>query len=183
MRTAEGRLIHERAHDATFIEKRRGLISVRDMRIFSGSLGISGACDVVEFISDENGIPINGREGKYKIRPVEYKHGEPKGDNCDELQLAAQAMCLEEMLCCDIEDGAIYYAAIRRRVYVEISEELRKSVRDSCTEMHDMFSRAYTPKVKPSKSCNACSLKNLCLPKLMKKKSAANYLKEHMEEV
>lgn len=75
------------------------------------------------------------------------------------VKLAAQAMCLEEMLCCDIEEGAIYYAAIRRRVYVEISEELRKSVRDSCTEMHDMFSRAYTTKVKPSKSCNACSLK------------------------
>ena len=91
-------------------------------------------------------------------------------------------MCLEEMLCCDIPQGALYYGEIRRRQQVDLSEELRREVTDCLTEMHELFGRGRTPKVKPQKSCNACSLKELCLPKLMRAKSVKSYIEGRLEE-
>ena len=99
--------------------------------------------------------------------------GKPKPHDADELQLCAQAMCLEEMLCCQISDGALFYGEPRRRTPVEFTAELRQRVRDSLAEMHDYLRRGCTPKVKPQKGCSACSLKELCLPKLMKAKSVS----------
>ena len=91
-------------------------------------------------------------------------------------------MCLEEMLCCAIPEGALYYGEIRRRVDVAFTEELRGEVRQMLAQMHELYQRGHTPKVKPTKSCNACSLKELCLPKLMKSRSVSDYLKKAMEE-
>jgi len=180
LRTVEGELLHEKAHDVTFDEKRKGIITVRGMAIISNSLRVNGACDVVEFILSDKGVPIVGREGKYKILPVEYKDGEPKEDDIDILQLVAQAMCLEEMLCCTISEGAIYYEKTRHRQKVMITEELRIKVREMFDEMHQIYKRQYTPKVKPSKRCSACSLKNLCLPKLLKQKTVREYIEKHI---
>ena len=182
LRTIEGEILHERAHDASQREKRGELVIVRDMRVFSANLGVSGACDVVEFKKSETGIPLSGLNGRYRVYPIEYKRGSPRTDLSNHLQLCAQAMCLEEMLCCDILEGALYYGEIRRRENVIFTEELRQTVKSALEEMHQLYERGYTPKVRPSKSCNACSLKELCLPKLMKKKSVANYLREHLEE-
>lgn len=182
LRTVEGELLHERAHDASLREKRGELMIVRDMRVFSANLGVSGACDVVEFKKSEAGIPLSGLEGKYQPYPIEYKRGSPRTDQANHLQLCAQAMCLEEMLCCDIPEGALYYGEIRRRENVLFTEELRQAVKSALEEMHQLYERGYTPKVRPNKSCNACSLKGLCLPKLMKKKSVAKYLRERLEE-
>ena len=182
LRTVEGELLHERAHDASLREKRGELMIVRDMRVFSANLGVSGACDVVEFKKSEAGIPLSGLEGKYQPYPIEYKRGSPRTDQANHLQLCAQAMCLEEMLCCDIPEGALYYGEIRRRENVLFTEELRQAVKSALEEMHQLYERGYTPKVRPNKSCNACSLKELCLPKLMKKKSFAIYLRERLEE-
>jgi CRISPR-associated exonuclease Cas4 len=182
IRTVEGELMHDKAHDADFTEKRGNIITVRDMRVFSRTLGISGACDIVELISNSKGISVNGREGKYTIRPVEYKHGKPKESDMDEIQLAAQTMCLEEMMCCCIDTGMMYYGEIRRRISVNIDDKLRTRVKECCQEMHELYEREYTPKVKPSKKCNACSIKNLCLPKLMRKKSASEYILSYIEE-
>jgi CRISPR-associated exonuclease Cas4 len=182
LRTVEGELLHQRAHDASQRERRGELLITRDMRVFSATLGLSGSCDVVEFKRCENGIPLSGMEGKYQPYPVEYKRGSPRTDHVNHLQLCAQAMCLEEMLCCDIPEGALYYGEIRRREKVLFSEELRREVKNAAEEMHQLYQRGYTPKVRPSKSCNACSLKELCLPKLMKKKSVGKYLREHLEE-
>ena len=182
LRTVEGELLHQRAHDASQRERRGELLMTRDMRVFSATLGLSGSCDVVEFKRCENGIPLSGMEGKYQPYPVEYKRGSPRTDHVNHLQLCAQAMCLEEMLCCDIPEGALYYGEIRRREKVLFSEELRREVKNAAEEMRQLYQRGYTPKVRPSKSCNACSLKELCLPKLMKKKSVRNYLREHLEE-
>ncbi|MBM6921534.1 CRISPR-associated protein Cas4 [Phocea massiliensis] len=182
LRTVEGELLHERAHDASLREKRGELMIVRDMRVFSANLGVSGACDVVEFKKSEAGIPLSGLEGKYQPYPIEYKRGSPRTDQANHLQLCAQAMCLEEMLCCDIPEGALYYGEIRRRENVLFTEELRQAVKSALEEMHQLYERGYTPKVRPNKSCNACSLKELCLPKLMKKKSVAKYLRERLEE-
>ena len=182
VRTVEGRLLHENAHDSAMKEKRGDLIIVRAMPVHSREIGISGECDVVEFHRSENGVPISGREGKYMVIPVEYKRGKPKKNDVDALQVAAQALCLEEMLCCIIPYGYIYYGEIRHREKIEFTEELRRKVKDMFAEMHKYYDQRYTPKVKWSKSCNACSLKDICLPVLNKNISVKSYLDNRMKE-
>lgn len=182
VRTVEGRLLHEKAHDPDRREKRGDLIIVRAMPVHSRELGISGECDVVEFHKSEDGITIFGREGKYTVIPVEYKRGKPKESEMDALQVAAQALCLEEMLCCDIPYGFIYYGEIRHRETVEFTDVLRQKVKDMFAEMHRYYDQRYTPKAKRTKSCNACSLKDICLPMLDKKSSVKKYLDDKMKE-
>ena len=87
LRTAEGRLEHERCHDASLREKRAGLLAVRGMRVASHTLRLSGVCDVVEFHADPDGVPLQGQAGRWRPMPVEYKHGEPKQSDADRLQL------------------------------------------------------------------------------------------------
>lgn len=182
LRTVEGHILHEKAHDGSIREKRGDMVVTRDMRIHSSMLGISGSCDVVEFHRDVQGIPLPGQGGLWRPYPVEYKRGSPKPAQEDKLQLCAQAMCLEEMLCCDIPEGAIFYGEIRRREVVDLDAELRIQVRELLEEMHDLYRRKHTPKVKTTKGCGACSLKELCLPKLSKKRSVMDYLRKSLEE-
>ena len=182
VRTTDGRILHEKAHDSSIREKRGDLIITHDMSIHSAQLGVSGKCDVVEFHRGETGIPLPGQEGLWQAYPVEYKRGSPKITDADRLQLCAQAMCLEEMLCCDIPEAALYYGEIRRREVVDLDPDLREKVHTLLEEMHELYQRSHTPKVKPGKGCNACSLKELCLPKLMKKRSVTDYLRKHMED-
>lgn len=181
-RTVDGSLLHKNAHDKTYHETRGNLLITRGMNVFSRSLGVSGECDVLEFHRNDEGIPLDGKEGLWIPFPVEYKRGKPNPQSGDQLQLCAQAMCLEEMLCCDVPKGALYYDAIRSRQEVAFSEELRQAVRDQLKEMHTLYQRGYTPKVKPSKSCKACSLKELCLPSLLPAPSVSAYLQHHLEE-
>lgn len=182
LRTVEGNLMHARAHDEKQRERRGDLLILRGLPVFSRSLGISGQCDVVEFRTDPAGVPLHGEDGLWRPCPVEYKRGKPKSHDADQMQLCAQAMCLEEMLCCTIPEGALFYGEPRRRTSVPFTEDLRQAVRDALKEMHQLFQRGYTPRVKPSKSCNACSLKELCLPALTRRGSAAAYLQNAMED-
>jgi len=182
LRTVEGAILHEKTHDEYFTEKRNDLIISRGMRVFSYLLGITGACDVVEFHASDEGIPIKGREGKWQVIPVEYKRGKPKEHNADRLQLCAQAMCLEEMLVCEIKKGYLYYGELRRREEVDMTEELRGQVKGCLEEMHMLYRRGHTPKTKPGKFCKSCSLEDLCVPKLCKGISAAAYIKKYVEE-
>ncbi|MBZ4670505.1 MAG: CRISPR-associated protein Cas4 [Oscillospiraceae bacterium] len=180
--TVEGDILHKNVHDIGFDEKRGDKIVVRGMAINSAELGVSGVCDVVEFMRSEDGVSIFGREGKYKVIPVEYKRGKPKENDADRLQLAAQAMCLEEMLCCKIEKGFLYYGEIRRREEIVFDDEIRQKTVSMIKEMHGYFERGYTPKTKRTKSCNACSLKDICLPGLQKNISAGKYIRERLDE-
>lgn len=180
-RTIDGEILHENAHNGSLSESRRDLLITRDMRVVSSTLGVSGACDVLEFHRGNTGITLNGREGLWQPFPVEYKRGQPKTHNADDLQLCGQAMCLEEMLCCEIPAGALYYGEVRRRTEVLFTPDLREEVRVLLQEMHMLYARGHTPRVKPTKSCNACSLRELCIPKLMKQKSVAAYLRQGME--
>ena len=182
VRTVEGQIIHEKAHDKLAVESRGDILISRGMPVFSASLGISGECDVVEFHRSPEGINIAGKDGLYNVVPIEYKRGKEKQDEIDELQLAAQAMCLEEMLCCKIPVGYLFYHETRRRIAVKISEELRKQVKDMLCEMHQLYNRGYTPRVKRTKKCNACSLKHICLPGLSSVKSVKNYIEEYLTE-
>jgi len=182
-RTMEGKIIHEKAHDSTVKEKRQSLIISRGMRVFSRKMGITGACDVVEFREDVNGITIFGREGKYLPTPVEYKRGKPKEDEIDILQLCAQSMCLEEMLLCEIPQGFLYYNETKHRQKVDFNDRLRDLVINVTNEMHEYFKKQYTPKVKISQKCRQCSLNNICLPKLCKNPSAKNYIQKNISEI
>lgn len=177
LRTVDGSIMHRNVHDSGFNEKRGELITARSMSVSSSRLGISGECDVVEFRRSPNGTELFGREGKYSVTPIEYKRGEPKENESDIMQLAAQAMCLEDMLCCRIDFGYLFYGEIRRRVKVEISDDLRKRTEDVISEMHSLYRRRHTPKVKRTRSCNACSLKNICLPAICGNKKASDYVK------
>lgn len=180
-RTMDGALMHQNAHDKGFHESRGDLLITRGINVFSSTLGVSGECDVLEFHRSPDGIPLKEKEGKWIPYPVEYKRGSANERSGDALQLCAQAMCLEEMLCCNIPEGALYYGETRRRVRIPLTEELRQEVRNNLEEMHQFYRRGHTPKAKRSKSCNACSLKELCLPGLQRAEKASDYLTEAME--
>lgn len=180
-RTVDGIIMHEKAHSGD-AESRGDVVIMRALRVFSATLGVSGECDVVEFNRNADGISLNGHDGLWQPYPVEYKRGKPKEHNADEMQLCAQAMCLEEMLCCTIPCGALFYGEPRRRTEVEFTPELRRAVEDSLNEMHDYYKRGYTPKAKPRKGCTACSLKEICLPKMAQRKSVAAYVEGALNE-
>ena len=173
--------MHEKAHSGD-AESRGDVVIMRALRVFSATLGVSGECDVVEFHRNADGISLNGHDGLWQPYPVEYKRGKPKEHNADEMQLCAQAMCLEEMLCCTIPCGALFYGEPRRRTEVEFTPELRRAVEDSLNEMHDYYKRGYTPKAKLRKGCSACSLKEICLPKMVQRKSVAAYVEGALNE-
>ncbi|MEA5091707.1 hypothetical protein SDC9_24343 [bioreactor metagenome] len=183
VRTIEGEILHEKTHDETVKEKRGEIIISRGMKVFSRKMGVTGTCDVVELHENTKGVTIFGREGTYKPVPIEYKRGKPKENESDILQLSAQAMCLEEMLLCEIPEGFLYYGEIKRRIKIEINNELRHKVQKIFSEMHDLYGKKYTPKVKVSKSCKACSMVEVCIPKLCKNPSALYYIKRNIEDV
>lgn len=181
-RTAEGRLEHVRCHDEALSEKRGSLLTVRGMRVVSQRLKLAGNCDVVEFRADPAGVPLYGRAGTWLPLPVEYKHGAAKENDADRLQLCSQGMALEEMLACEVPQGALFYEETRRREPVPLTAELRAKTQAMADEMNAYFVRGYTPKVKPGKFCNACSLKELCLPRLCRHADVQGYIRAHMEE-
>lgn len=180
--TVVGELMHKKVHDPYLKEKRKDTIVVRALPISSRKLGISGECDVVEFKKSENGVTLFGHRGLYSIYPVEYKKGKPKISEEDKLQLTAQAMCLEEMFSTTIEEGAIFYGETRRREEVIFTKELREEVEKMLKEMHQYYERGYTPKVRKNKTCNSCSLKDICIPNLEKTSLVSNYIAKSLEE-
>ncbi len=181
--TVEGHLMHRRADDPFFTEKRGEVIIARSVPVASPSLGITGICDVVEFALAVEGVQLPGRTGSYQPAPVEHKRGREKHDPCDEAQLCAQAICLEEMLAVSIPHGYVFYGQTRHRVQVEFTAKLRTLVHKAAKEMHEYFRRGYTPQVKPSKACRSCSLAEICLPDLQYKTvPASHYIQQYIEE-
>ena len=180
--TAEGRIMHQRVDDPFFTETRNGIITARSVPVASYRLGLSGVCDVVEFTSSPDGVKLPNKNGLYLAAPIEYKRGKEKHDHSDETQLCAQALCLEEMLSTNIPRGFLFYGETRHRVEIPFTAELRALVKDMSDEMHNYFSRGYTPKVKTSKACRSCSLADICLPVLQEKVIAASkYIKQQIE--
>lgn len=180
--TVEGNALHERAHDENIKEKRGNKIIVRGMRIASPRIGISGACDVVEFHADPTGVRIPSYQGSYRVVPIEYKRGRPKEGEEDVLQLTLQTLCLEDMLVTDIPFGYLYYGEIRRRVKVTFSDELKARILVLVQEMRQYIRSGHTPRVKRRKGCKNCSLNNICVPKLNRLESAKHYLERRLAE-
>lgn len=176
VRTIEGKFLHEKSDQPFIREKRGDKLIVRALPIHSRELKITGICDVVEFNKNDEGIHLASVSGKYLPYPVEYKRGKPKKNEADILQLTAQAMCLEEMLLCDVHKGYMYYHEVRKRVEIPITADLREKAKSITSEMHLYYKRKYTPKVKPGNFCRNCSLKNVCVPSMLERQSVKSYI-------
>lgn len=181
--TAGGRIMHSKVHSGDSTEKHGDLIIVRALKVRSAELGISGECDIVEFHRSDTGVSLRGNTDLWMPYPVEYKRGKTKLDDCDRLQLCAQAVCLEEMLCTKIGRGGIFYGEPRRREVVDFSPELRAKLADIVNQMHYLFNRKYVPKAIKGRYCQSCSIKDLCLPVLGKtdKTSVIKYMEMHLQ--
>lgn len=174
--TAEGRVLHERAHQAG-AENRPGIRIARSLRLRSLRLGLSGQADVVEFHSSEAGVALPDCEGLWRPFPVEYKRGKPKRDAYDEVQLCAQALCLEEMFGGGITGGALYYGEPRRRFEIPFTTELRILTETLAERMHQLYATGQTPAAVYEPKCDSCSLIAICMPRLLAKPPAvARYL-------
>lgn len=180
--TVSGNRLHEKADDPYISETRGSKFVVRAMPIHSQEYGLTGICDVVEFQKDTKGVQVFGKKGKYLPIPVEYKHGKSKIDDSDRLQVLAEAVCLEEMLFCHLDYGYLYYGRTRHREKVEFSEELRTELKKVISEMHYYWEKKYTPKVKVTKKCKSCSLRDICLPELLKRELVSNYISRKLNQ-
>lgn len=181
-RTAEGQVFHETAHHGPESEARGELLILRGLRVASPSLRLGGICDVVEFHRSPSGVSLAGREGLWLPYPVEYKKGSDQTKESDEVQLCGQALCLEEMLCCQIPEGSLFYGETRRRTRVAFDGTLRERTLDLLHELLGYMDRGYTPGAKLHKGCNACSLRDICLPKLSRAPSVADYIHDRAGE-
>lgn len=181
VKTIEGQIIHERADQPEIREKRGNKLIVRALPIHSHTLKTVGICDVVEFIRDEDGIYISKEKDKFIPFPIEYKRGKPKTGDEDVVQLVAQAICLEEMFLIDVTKGAFYYDEIKKRVLVDITNDMKVQVKNLFAEMWQYYQKQYTPKVKTGKHCTSCSLNSVCLPNTMQQESVKMYMERFLE--
>ncbi|AMN45532.1 CRISPR-associated protein Cas4 [Steroidobacter denitrificans] len=171
--TAEGRLLHERV-DTPRAEHRRGVRTVSAMPLLSLDLGITGKADVVEFHNTDTGeSPL----------PVEYKRGRPKAHRADEVQLCAQALCLEAMLGRPVEVGTLFYGQTRRRKEVPFDRELRELTMRTIADTRAVFASGQTPSAcYDARRCDACSLLDLCQPRLLGHRSVGVWLQRQLED-
>jgi CRISPR-associated exonuclease Cas4 len=167
--TAEGRLMHDRVHSGDD-ESRGGVRIARGLRLRSLRLGLVGIADVVE-------LHANTPQGHLTPFPVEYKHGRPKSEPWDAVQLCAQALCLEEMLSTVVKAGALFYGATRRRQDVPFDETLRRTTEQTAARLHTLVASHRTPPAVYADRCERCSLLHACLPATAGRgKSALRYL-------
>jgi CRISPR-associated exonuclease Cas4 len=171
--TAEGRVMHEKAHSNT-TEALGPVRIARGLPLRSMALGVTGVADVVEFHvqPDEN----------VRVYPIEYKRGMPKRNNCDRIQLCVQAVCLEEMLVTVIPEGAIFYGKKRRREIVSLDVALRNEAECACESVRQLLASGETPPPELGPKCKSCSLREACLPEAASK-GVLRYLTHYLQEI
>lgn len=173
LHTAEGHLLHKRA-DTPRTERRRGVRTVTAMPLLALELGITGKADVVEFHSGETGE---------QVVPVEYKRGRPKSHRADEVQLCAQALCLEAMLGVSVPSGALFYGQTRRRQDVAFDSSLRELTRQTISDTRAMLASRQTPTARyDACRCDRCSLIDLCQPRLLGRRSVKGWLHHQIDD-
>ena len=187
-RTVEGRHLHDRAHDPSAGETRGDVVTARAVPLASRRLGLVGVADVVEFHlvaagARSGGVSMPGRQGLWTPRPVEYKRGRPKPDDRDQVQVCAQAICLEEMLGVTILSGDLFYGQTRHRCEVVFTEILRHRVQTLAERMHALFQAGVTPPPRSGAHCKRCSLLDLCLPRLSRKLEVCDYVRQGLDEL
>lgn len=175
--TAEGRVLHERAHHAAS-EQSNGVRIARRLRLASRTLGLFGVADVVEFhpVETAEGVVLHGLAGRWRPFPVEYKRGQRKPEISYRVQLCAQALCLEEMLDTLVPCGALYHGKTRRRQPVVFDDPLRQRTQLRARELHELIASGRPPPPVPGPKCKFCSLAGKCVPKLLPSQSARDYL-------
>lgn len=160
--TTEGRILHEKV-DIAGTESRGRIRTVFGLPLRSFRYGLSGRADAVEFHMEDDEA---AHHPFWRPFPVEYKRGKPKSNDVDLVQLCAQALCLEEMLGCDVPEGAIYYGKPRRRLAVIFDDALREKTREAARGLHELVASGRTPKARYEKKCDSCSLFSVCMPKV-----------------
>ena len=181
--TVEGDHLHNRVDEAG-VERRPDVVISRGLPIRSLRLGLSGRADVVEFYPCEigEGIEMPGRAGSFAAFPVEYKRGTAKRGECDEIQLCAQALCLEEMLGSPVRRGAVFYATPRRRLEIELDARLRENTENYIDVLRRLWEGGKTPAAEYSKKCESCSMLDVCLPTVTgNAKAPTAYWKREMD--
>ena len=183
--TMEGHLLHQKVDDPFYRQKMGECICLRSVNIASKELGLYGLTDIVELHPTdvpENAITHPSYPGYWIPFPIEYKHGRPKHDEIDTVQLTAQAMCLEEEYNIRIPNGAIYYGETRRRTEVAFTDELRNIVKACSSAMHEIYATGKIPLAIKKPFCKNCSLKDICMPDTSNARSVSNYLKTNLYE-
>lgn len=155
--TAEGDVVHGRV-DTPGYHVLRGVKVLRCLQVWSEELGLTGICDVVEKHPD-------GR-----LVPVEFKKSRKKSFINDAVQVCAQALCLEEMFQCSIEQGALFFAASRAREDIPFDQNLRHTTLETIRKVHQLFASGQVPPAVKRKACQGCSLIHICLPDAMRLK-------------
>lgn len=173
VRTIEGQHLHERVHQEG-TESRGGVRLVRGLRLRSLALGLYGVADLVEF--------HDGSEG-WTPYPVEYKRGRKRYDLADEVQLCAQAICLEEMLGVEVPKGAIYYGLPRRRSEIELTRKLRGEVTQTIRRARELFDQESIPVPRFGRHCSNCSLNELCMPQIVGEDRSERYIEQLLKEL
>lgn len=169
--------MHEKVHSETQ-ETRSSVKTEYGMPLRSLRLGLIGKSDVVEY----HAAGVLGEKSRTPF-PIEYKRGKPKANDCDKVQLCAQALCLEEMLQLYIPSGALYYGKTKRRLEVTFDSQLRAKTAMYAARLHDLIEAGITPAPIWGSKCAKCSLMDLCLPKLGDPKvSVEAYLQERIKE-
>lgn len=195
--TAEGRVMHDRAHEPG-TESRGDIRISRGLRLRSLRLGLSGIADVVEFHRCERldnagmndtqvqcrGVRIPGVSGSWAPFPVEYKRGRPKSGPYDEIQLCAQALCLEEMLEVPVPSAALFYGRPVRRFEVGLTPHLREDTERLAIRLHDLMRLGITPPpIYEKKKCDSCSLISVCMPvRLSEHRTVEDYISSALDE-
>lgn len=162
--TAKGRAEHERVHDQR-VERRGDQIKLFEYAVFSDSLMLSGKCDCIEAVRAQEGCILPAADFPVSLRPVEYKHGSVRSEIEYEIQLCAQAMCLEQMFGASIMCGDIFYITAHRRLEVEFTPALRQMVRDTAAKLWSVRNSLTVPEAKFGSRCKRCSLAGYCMPK------------------
>ena len=162
--TAKGRLEHRRVHEAR-IERRGEDIFLYETDVYSEKLGLRGKCDLLEAHADPEGCRIPEITFPVRLYPVEFKHGRRREEEEYNIQLCAQAMCLEEMFQTSIPEGAIYYISSHRRQAVALTKELRQQVLRTIEQVEDIRRNFRIPAASYSAKCDRCSLKEDCMPR------------------
>ncbi len=175
--TALGRLIHQRVDNHYFSETRGEVSIERSIPLVSKQLGLYGMADLLEIRREQQGQIVN-------LTLVEYKKGKPKKDDCDEVQLCAQGICLEEMLGITLCGGYMYYDTIKHRQWVPFTYVLRCRVSELAYLMHEYYADGKTPIATKSRKCKGCSMESVCIPGLDKLKGKTEkYLSNYLLEV
>jgi len=195
--TIDGTHLHQKTGLEHSVETRGDVRTVRGLRLRSLRLGLSGIADVVEFhratesaneLDDEThgNVSLPGLSGRWRPFPVEYKRGRLRHETSFEVQLCAQAICLEEMLQTNIPEGAIFYGKTRRRKEILFTDSLHEKTENAAAQLHELVASRKTPPARYEKKCDKCSLLNICMPKAVgKRRSVRTYLSkafEHEEE-